>query len=73
MSLGNEPNEVLLSLPYDTVFMDTEVAHIMSPHPILPITESMTGIHLQEVKADLKACIINVGDLVVAGLSYEAL
>ncbi len=25
MSLGNEPNEVLLSLPYDTVFMDTEV------------------------------------------------
>lgn len=25
VSLGNEPNEVLLSLPYDTVFMDTEV------------------------------------------------
>ncbi|CAL5228629.1 g11795 [Coccomyxa viridis] len=24
VSLGNEPNELLLSLPYDTVFMDTE-------------------------------------------------
>ena len=28
VSLGTEPNEVLLSLPYNAVFMDTEVLHI---------------------------------------------
>ena len=31
MSLGNEPHEVLLSLPYDTVFMDAEVRLIFGP------------------------------------------
>ena len=43
VSLGNEPNEVLLSLPYDTVFMDTEVGPYISTHLALPVTESMTG------------------------------